>query len=63
MTAAFEKMAEAYPLGPIGEPREMAEAALRLTSPASSFVTGHVLVADGGFTAKGEPIEELFAGH
>jgi A-factor type gamma-butyrolactone 1'-reductase (1S-forming) len=40
------------PLGRMAEPREIAEAALWLTSPASSFVTGHVLVADGGFTAQ-----------
>ena len=40
------------PLGRIAEPREIAEAALWLTSPASSYVTGHVLVIDGGFTAQ-----------
>jgi A-factor type gamma-butyrolactone 1'-reductase (1S-forming) len=45
-------MLTGLPLGRIAEPREMAEAALWLTSPASSFVTGHVLVADGGFTAQ-----------
>lgn len=48
----IESMLAGLPLGRIAEPREMAEAALWLTSPASSFVTGHVLVADGGFTAQ-----------
>jgi NAD(P)-dependent dehydrogenase (short-subunit alcohol dehydrogenase family) len=62
MAAAVEKMTAAYPLGRMAEPREMAEAALWLTSPASSFVTGHVLVVDGGFTAQGESVEELIAG-
>jgi NAD(P)-dependent dehydrogenase (short-subunit alcohol dehydrogenase family) len=40
------------PLGRIAEPQEIAEAALWLTSPLSSFVTGHVLTVDGGFTAQ-----------
>ena len=44
------QMLAASPLGRMAEPREIAEAALWLTSPASSFVTGHVLVVDGGFT-------------
>jgi NAD(P)-dependent dehydrogenase (short-subunit alcohol dehydrogenase family) len=40
------------PLARMAEPREIAEAALWLTSSASSFVTSHVLVADGGYTAQ-----------
>jgi A-factor type gamma-butyrolactone 1'-reductase (1S-forming) len=47
----IEPVLAGLPLGRLAEPREMAEVALWLTSPASSFVTGHVLVADGGFTA------------
>ena len=40
----------ATPLGRIGEPGEIAGAALYLASPASDFTTGAVLVVDGGMT-------------
>lgn len=40
------------PLGGVAEPNEIAECALWLCSDKSSFVTGHALVADGGFTAQ-----------
>jgi NAD(P)-dependent dehydrogenase (short-subunit alcohol dehydrogenase family) len=46
-----EKMyAEAHALGRIGEPQEVAEAALWLCSDRSSFVVGHTLLVDGGMT-------------
>ncbi|MEU3984019.1 SDR family NAD(P)-dependent oxidoreductase [Streptomyces sp. NPDC026672] len=45
-----EKLAKAYPLGRIGEPQDIADAALFLVSPLSSWITGQVLSVSGGFT-------------
>lgn len=45
-----EKLAKAYPLGRIGEPQDIANAALFLVSPLSSWITGQVLSVSGGFT-------------
>ena len=47
---AREAMAEQYPLKRLGEPDEIADAILFLASEESSFVTGHGLVVDGGFS-------------
>ncbi|MEW6297867.1 MAG: glucose 1-dehydrogenase [Thermodesulfobacteriota bacterium] len=44
-------MADAHPLGRVGEPEEIARAALWLASDDSGFVTGHALVVDGGMMA------------
>ena len=43
-------IAESVPMGRVSEPDEIANVILWLCSDAASFVTGHVLVADGGLT-------------
>ena len=49
--AAFQsRQSEQIPLARIGDPQEMAQAALFLASSASSFVAGAELVADGSMT-------------
>ncbi|HEY1728567.1 MAG TPA: SDR family oxidoreductase [Candidatus Baltobacteraceae bacterium] len=42
-----------YPLGRIGEPDDIAGAAIFLASRAGAFVTGQVIVVDGGVTIAG----------
>jgi len=47
------KESSAYiPLGRFGKPEEIAKAVLFLASEDSSFVTGHLLLVDGGNTAQ-----------
>ena len=39
------------PLGRLGEPADVANAAVYLASPAAKMITGHTLAVDGGWTA------------
>jgi len=57
MTAAFaenqdihEMVADKTPLGRWGRPEEIAGPALFLASPLASFISGHTLVVDGGYS-------------
>ncbi len=43
---------ERIPAGRWGEPADLAGAVVFLASPASDYVTGHVLVVDGGWLAR-----------
>ena len=43
---------EMTPLNRMGEADEVASAALFLCSPASSYITGEILVVDGGYTTR-----------
>lgn len=45
-----ERIVAKTPLGRVGVPEEISGAALYLASDAAAFVTGHVLVVDGGMT-------------
>ena len=48
----FDKWNNYTPMGRMGSADEIATAALFLCSPASSYVTGEVLVVDGGYTSR-----------
>jgi NAD(P)-dependent dehydrogenase (short-subunit alcohol dehydrogenase family) len=45
-------MAGLHPMGRIGQPSEVANAVLWLSSEQASFVTGETLMVDGGFVAQ-----------
>ena len=49
---AEEQMIAIEPIGRLGKPEEIAEGVCWLFSDASSFVTGHSLTIDGGWTAR-----------
>ena len=48
---SLEELRSRQPLGRLGTPEEIAEAVAYLASDRAGFVTGTVLVVDGGLTA------------
>lgn len=47
-----ESLLAMKPMGRLGAPAEAAEAAVWLASDSASFITGHALAVDGGYTAQ-----------
>jgi NAD(P)-dependent dehydrogenase (short-subunit alcohol dehydrogenase family) len=47
----FERLADWYPVGRVGEPEDVAGAAVFLASDEGAFITGAILTVDGGLTA------------
>ena len=50
--AAMKDIMRDQPIGRLGRPEEIAAAVLWLCSPGASFVIGHALVVDGGYTVR-----------
>ena len=47
-----EKSVRDIPAGRLGRPEEIADAVIWLCSPGASFMAGHALLVDGGFTIR-----------
>jgi NAD(P)-dependent dehydrogenase (short-subunit alcohol dehydrogenase family) len=59
----FERLKEWYPMGRVGEPDDVAAAAVFLASDEAAFVNGAVLTVDGGLTAGLYRLSRELEGH
>lgn len=50
--AAFQVLLDGIPMGRVGEPDDIAQAALYLASDEAQYVTGTEIAVDGGYTAQ-----------
>lgn len=57
----IEQRSQYYPLGRIGQPSDVANAALYMASDASSYVSGATLLVSGGAIFNSDPIRYLQA--
>lgn len=57
----IEQRAKYYPLGRIGQPSDVANAALYMASEASSYVSGATLLVSGGAVFNSDPVRYLQA--
>ena len=48
----LQEIESVHPIGRLGIPEEIANAVVWLCSPDASFVTGHSMIVDGGYTAQ-----------
>ena len=49
---SIQEASDYLPMGRFGKPEEIANAVVFLASDEASFVTGHLLLVDGGNTAQ-----------
>lgn len=53
--AGIESLRKSIPMGRLGKPEEIAYVALWLASDEASYLTGEIIVADGGLTVGRQP--------
>ena len=49
--AVLASMGAKHALGRVGKPEEIADVIADVASPRASFITGAIIMADGGYTA------------